>query len=107
MRDLLTARKKRPKDVIIKETAHMYQASQAASCVLMPLPPRLLCAVPGIIAYSFVIRLKAKVILRVVGRTSWLEYIVSRSFVTRSRLTPYSILEGETLIEGRFKLPRL
>ena len=93
MRDWLAIKKKGPRAVIIKETAHMYQASQADSCALMMRAPCLLgfvFALPRAIAnVSITLTLLTIVIARPVG-SRLREYIAPRRFETHRRAGAYA-----------------
>jgi hypothetical protein len=85
VRDWLAIKKRSPRAVIIKETAHMYQASQADSCALIicaPCPLGLVFTLPRAIAnVSIILTLHMIVIARLVG-SRLREYIASRRFET-------------------------
>jgi hypothetical protein len=93
VRDGLAIKKRSPRAVIIKETAHMYQASQADSCALIMCVPCLLglgFTLPRAIAdASIFLTLHTIVIAPPVG-SRLREYIASRRFETHPRAGTYA-----------------
>jgi hypothetical protein len=93
VRDWLAIKKRSPRAVIIKETTHMYQASQADSCALIMCAPCLLGLVftlPRAIAnMSIILTLHTIVIARPMGERQR-EYIASRKFETHPRAGTYA-----------------